>query len=179
MTETPNGQPPSRLDRIESILLQAATSINQLATNQAETDYRLNQVTDRLDRTADQFQQLVTQQVATDTRLDRVTERLDRVAAQQETADHRLTELTYKVDDFISTANSVLARTAIVDGMVFELREVVVRLDANAERMEANIERMQANFEENQRSTNAALERLESILIRLIDKGDRNGDSHL
>jgi len=126
MTETPsldNGQPPNRLDRMESILLQVTGNLN------------------------------------------RVTEKLDRVAAQQEATESRLTELTYKVDDFISTANSVLARTAIVDGMVFELREVVVRLDANADRM-------QANFEENQRSSNAALERLEAILMRLVDKGD-------
>jgi uncharacterized protein (DUF3084 family) len=134
MTETPetpapynNGQPPSRLDRMESILLQVTGNLN------------------------------------------RVTEKLDRVAAQQEATESRLTELTYKVDDFISTANSVLARTTIVDGMVFELREVVVRLDANADRL-------QANFEENQKSSNAALERLGAILMRLVDQG--TGDGH-
>jgi len=79
MTETPSGQPPSGLDRIEAILFTMATNLSQVATNQLETDFRLNQVSDKLDRTADQFRELVTQQLATDARLDRVTERLDQV----------------------------------------------------------------------------------------------------
>jgi len=98
MTETPNGQPLSGLDRIEAILFRMATNLSQVATNQVETDFRLNQVTDKLDATADQFRQLVTQQLATDARLDRVTERLDRVATQQEANTKAISDLTVETD---------------------------------------------------------------------------------
>lgn len=61
----------------------------------------------------------------------------------------RVDDLTYKFEDFIGTANTVLARSAVLD-------DIIVRLDRN--------------FEENQKSTNAALERLEAILIKLMEK---------
>ena len=96
-------------------------------------------------------------------RLDRIEAILERVAVQQETTATRLDnlagkvdEITYKVDDFIGTATSVLGRSAILD-------DIIVRLDRN-------FELHQQRFEENQRSTNAALERLEAILIKLMDK---------
>jgi chromosome segregation ATPase len=159
MQTSNNNQPPSRLDQIEAILLQVVTQQQATAT-------ALTQVTQRLDRVAEQ-------QETIETNLDRVTQRLDRVAEQQEVTASRFdslatgfNEIIYKIDDFIGTANTVLGRSAILDDVVVELRETVTRLDANAERM-------QANFEENQRSTNAALERLETILVRLI--GGQNG----
>jgi hypothetical protein len=33
MTETPNGQPPSGLDRIEAILFRLATNLSQVAVS--------------------------------------------------------------------------------------------------------------------------------------------------
>ncbi|AFZ28613.1 hypothetical protein Cylst_6395 (plasmid) [Cylindrospermum stagnale PCC 7417] len=96
-------------------------------------------------------------------RLDRIEAILERVVIQQETSGERLAELTYKVDDFISTANTVLARSAILD-------DIIVRLDRNFDEMQRKSEEHQQRFEENQRSTNAALERLEAILIKLMDK---------
>lgn len=103
--------------------------------------------------------------------------RLDRIEAALE-------ELTYKVDDFINTANGVLARSGILDEIVVgmntrttTLENIVVGMDArNAAlenivvRLDRNLEEGQRKFEENQRSTNAALERLEAILLRLMDK---------
>jgi len=100
MTETPSGQPPSGLDRIEAILFTMATNLSQVATNQLETDFRLNQVSDKLDRTADQFRELVIQQVATDARLDRVI-------AQQEATDARLDRLTTAISDLTVETDSL------------------------------------------------------------------------
>lgn len=63
-----------------------------------------------------------------------------------------------QLDSFLETANRVLARSAVLDDIVLELRD--------------STEQHQRNFEEHQRTTNAALERLEAILLRLIPKGD-------
>ncbi|WP_236721537.1 hypothetical protein [Trichormus sp. NMC-1] len=90
-------------------------------------------------------------------------QRLDRVAEQQTintqtigNLSNSLNDLSNQVNDFTGTANTVLGRSAVLD-------DIIVRLDRN-------FELHQQRFEENQRSTNAALERLEAILIRLMDK---------
>jgi uncharacterized protein YukE len=119
---------PSRLDQLESVLIQTATNLNQ------------------------------------------VTERLDRVAEQQQVNTVAINNLTYKIDDFIGTANTVLGRSAVLDDVVIGLDATVQRLDSTLSRLDRNFELHQQRFEENQRSTNAALERLEAILIKLMDK---------
>ncbi len=70
-----------------------------------------------------------------------------------------------QLDDFIETANRVLARSAVLDDVVQELRD-------STEQHQRNFEQHQRNFEENQRTTNAAIERLEAILLQLIPKGN-------
>ncbi|MGM3308912.1 hypothetical protein ACSQ6I_23525 [Anabaena sp. WFMT] len=107
--------------------------------------------------------QLETVLIQTATNLNQVTERLDRVAEQQQINTVAINNLTYKVDDFIGTANTVLGRSAILD-------DIILRLDRNFDEMQRKSEEHQQRFEENQRSTNAALERLEAILIKLMDK---------
>jgi hypothetical protein len=117
-------------------------------------------------------------------RLDRIEAILERVAVQQETTATKLdnltgrvnelsevvTEIGYKVDNFTTTATTVLGRSTMLDEIILSndartsiLENIVVRLDRNYE--ESN-----RKFEESQRSTNAALERLEAILIQLMDK---------
>ena len=64
-----------------------------------------------------------------------------------------------QLDDFLSTANRVLARSAVLDDVVLELRDTT--------------EQHQRNFEEHQKGTNAAIERLEAILLQLIPKKDQ------
>ncbi len=95
--------------------------------------------------------------------LEQTTRRLDRVAEQQTinaqtigSLSNSLNDLSNQVRDFIGTANTALGRSAVLD-------EIIVRLDRN-------FELHQQRFEENQRSTNAALERLEAILIKLMDE---------
>ena len=95
--------------------------------------------------------------------LEQTTQRLDRVAEQQAintqtigSLSNSLNDLSNQVNDFTGTANTVLGRSAVLD-------DIIVRLDRD-------FELHQQRFEENQRSTNAALERLEAILIKLMDK---------
>lgn len=94
--------------------------------------------------------------------LEQTTQRLDRVAEQQTintqtigSLSNSLNDLSNQVNDFTGTANTVLGRSAILD-------DIIVRLDRN-------FELHQQRFEENQCSTNAALERLEAILMKLVE----------
>jgi len=66
-----------------------------------------------------------------------------------------------QLDDFLETANRVLARSAVLDGVVLELRD-------STEQHQRNFEQHQRNFEEHQRTTNAALQSLEAILLQLM-----------
>ena len=70
-----------------------------------------------------------------------------------------------QLDSFLETANQVLARSAVLDDVVLELRDTT-------EQHQRNFEQHQRNFDEHQKSTNAAIERLEAILLRLIPKGE-------
>jgi chromosome segregation ATPase len=93
-------------------------------------------------------------------RLDRIEAILDRVAAQQEINTQSIAELTTKLDnlsdnvsELTSNVNSVLARDAILNDVLLELRD--------------SHEQHQRNFEEHQRTTNAALNHLGAILVQL------------
>ncbi|MBW4613990.1 MAG: hypothetical protein KME21_12085 [Desmonostoc vinosum HA7617-LM4] len=79
--------------------------------------------------------------------LERVTVRLDDLSARQANTQQQL-------DDLASTANSIFARDAILNDVLLELRD--------------SHEQHQRNFEEHQRTTNAALQSLEAILLQLI-----------
>ena len=87
-----------------------------------------------------------------------------------------LDDFILKVDDFMSTANQVLARDAVLNDVVLELQEATERHQHNFEEYlrsaDQKFDQHQRNFEEHQRSTNAAIERLEAILLQLIPKGD-------
>ncbi|MGH1396197.1 MAG: hypothetical protein ACRAVC_19525 [Trichormus sp.] len=98
-------------------------------------------------------------------RLDRIEALLERVAEQQANSQQQL-------DSLISTASSVLARSAVLDDVVLELRDTTETLSRNFEQHLRNFEQHQRNVEENQRTTNAALERLEAILLQLMRRFD-------
>ena len=84
--------------------------------------------------------------------------RLDRIEATLERLSDRQTNTQQQLDDFIQTANTVLARSAILDDVLLELRD--------------SHEQHQRNFEEHQRTTNAALQSLEAILLQLIRRNN-------
>lgn len=72
----------------------------------------------------------------------------------------KLDNLTDSVADLTSNVNSVLARDAILNDVLLELRE-------NTEVLQRNFEQHQRNFDENQRTTNAALNQMNAILLQL------------
>jgi predicted nucleic acid-binding Zn-ribbon protein len=93
-------------------------------------------------------------------RQDRTQEQLDNLAERQANTQNQLTMLTDSVD-------RVLARSAILDGVLLELRD-------SHEQHQRNFEQHQRNFEEHQRTTNAALQSLEAILLQLIRNFPQN-----
>jgi chromosome segregation ATPase len=110
-------------------------------------------------------------------RLDRIEALLERVAEQQanlglrqadtqnqlDNLSHRQADTQNQLDAYIDTATSVLARSAVLDGVVMELRE-------STENLQRGFEQHQHNFEEHQRTTNAALASLEAILLQLVGR---------
>lgn len=87
-------------------------------------------------------------------RLNRIEAVLDTVAMRLDTLTRQQANTQNQLDDLISTANSVFARDAILNDMLLELRE--------------SSEQHQRNFEEHQRTSNAALQSLEAILLQLM-----------
>ncbi|MBD2207834.1 hypothetical protein H6G33_36480 [Calothrix sp. FACHB-1219] len=78
---------------------------------------------------------------------------LNRVAQQQDRNTEALAQLSQEVRELTSDVTRVLARSAILDDVLLELRE--------------SQEQHQRNFEEHQRTTNAALNQLGAILVQL------------
>lgn len=87
-------------------------------------------------------------------RLDRIEMLLERVTNRLDELSFRQANTQQQLDDLTSTANSIFSRDAIMNDVLLELR------DSN--------EQHQRNFEEHQRTTNAALQSLEAILLQLI-----------
>ena len=83
-------------------------------------------------------------------RLDRIERVLDDIATQQAANTSVIAQLA-------ENTNRVLARSATLDDVLLELRD--------------SSEQHQRNFEEHQRTTNAALQSLEAILLQLIRRG--------
>jgi hypothetical protein len=110
MTDTPEYF-PSRLDRIEQIMLG-------LAERQANTQIQL-----------------------------------DNLALRQANSQIQLDELRQEMRELTSNVDRVLSRSAILDDVLLELRD--------------SHETHQRNFQEHQRTTNAALQSLEAILLQL------------
>ncbi len=94
-------------------------------------------------------------------RIDRIEQILLGVAERQASTQTQLNELSHEVRELnqemrelTSNVDRVLGRSAILDDVLLELRD--------------SHEQHQRNFEEHQRTTNAALQSLESILLQLI-----------
>ncbi|MUG98741.1 hypothetical protein F7734_43200 [Scytonema sp. UIC 10036] len=102
------------------------------------------------DQPDDDIRQILTELAQ---RQARTQEQLDNLAVRQANTQNQLTMLTDNVD-------RVLARSAILDDVLLELRD--------------SHERHQRNFEEHQRTTNAALQSLEAILLQLMRNFPQN-----
>ncbi|MBD2536122.1 hypothetical protein H6G97_45135 [Nostoc flagelliforme FACHB-838] len=129
---TNNGTPNNRLDRLEAMLTSHAEMLNQLAPLMAQ----VAQIATTTSETAAQHDKILT-----------------RIEQQQELNTQAISELT-------ENTNRVLARSAVLDDVLLELRD--------------SFEQHQRNFEENQQTTNAALNQLGAILIQLTRIDPRN-----
>ncbi|MBW4566310.1 MAG: hypothetical protein KME32_35685 [Mojavia pulchra JT2-VF2] len=87
-------------------------------------------------------------------RQTRTQEQLDNLTIRQANTQTQLDELSQEMRELTSNVDRVLGRSAILDDVLLELRD--------------SHEQHQRNFEEHQRTTNAALQSLESILLQLI-----------
>jgi predicted nucleic acid-binding Zn-ribbon protein len=76
----------------------------------------------------------------------------------QITTQQQIQETNATVQELSSEVTRVLARSAVLDDVLLELRD--------------SHEQHQQNFEEHQKSTNAALERLEAILLQIIPRNN-------
>ncbi|MGF1988853.1 MAG: hypothetical protein RMY62_013425 [Nostoc sp. ZfuVER08] len=107
----------------------------------------------RLDRIEQIILGLAERQANTQTQLDRTQAQLDNLALRQANSQIQLDELKQEIRQLTSNVDRVLARSAILDDVLLELRD--------------SHETHQRNFEEHQRTTNAALQSLEAILVQL------------
>jgi predicted nucleic acid-binding Zn-ribbon protein len=83
-----------------------------------------------------------------------LAERQANTQTQVDELRQEMRELTTSVNNLTDNVDRVLARSAILDDVLLSLRD--------------SHEQHQRNFEEHQRTTNAALQSLESILLQLI-----------
>ena len=101
-------------------------------------------------------------------RLDRAEQIILGLAERQANAQVELDELRQEMRELTTNVDRVLARSAILDDVLLELRDSHEQHQRNFEQHQRNFEEHQRNFEEHQRTTNAALQSLESILLQLI-----------
>ncbi|WP_341530042.1 hypothetical protein WKK05_12490 [Nostoc sp. UHCC 0302] len=93
-------------------------------------------------------------------RLDRIEQIMLGLAERQANTQQQLDSLTENV-------NRVLARSAILDDVLLELRDSHEEHQRNFETHQRNFEQHRQDFQEHQRTTNAALQSLEAILLQL------------
>jgi predicted nucleic acid-binding Zn-ribbon protein len=93
-------------------------------------------------------------------RLDRIEQIILGLAERQANTQVQLDSLTENV-------NRVLARSAILDDVLLELRDSHEEHQRNFEIHQRNFEQHRQDFQEHQRTTNAALQSLEAILLQL------------
>ncbi|ACC85292.1 hypothetical protein [Nostoc punctiforme] len=100
-------------------------------------------------------------------RLDRAEQIILGLAERQANTQAQLDELRQEVRGLTSNVDRVLARSAILDDVLLELRDSHEAHQRNFEIHQRNFEIHRQDFQEHQRTTNAALQSLEAILLQL------------
>jgi uncharacterized protein YukE len=115
------------------------TLLTQLAQSQLRTQESLERTQQQLERTTDTVEQTQTQIADTQRQL---------LATQ------------FEIETLTNNVENVFSRNEILNDILLQLRD-------NQDNLEARFDRHLQNFDENQRTTNAALEQLTAILLRL------------
>ena len=167
-----------RLDRLEQ-------SLDDIRVIHAETAALLQSVNQQQARTSAELARLAEQQTQSEARLDAALEHL---AQQQAQTAARLDEFIFQAQRLLgnnaerSTQNSGrLDRLEGVTAMLVRLQDrqeaqlerqqtQLERQQTHLEHQQAQIERMDREYAEYQRTTNAALERIDRLLDYLINR---------
>lgn len=103
-------------------------------------------------------------------------EQLERTQLQVDATQQQLSATQFEIDSLTNDATRVLGRSAILDDVLLELQDSRQAMQTNFERHLQNFERHLQNYEEHKRTTNAALNSLEAINLRLIQIITGNGN---
>jgi chromosome segregation ATPase len=173
--------PDQRLDRIEDEFETVKQLLASAARYAESANEKIDQLSDRQDRTQAQLDQLSNRQDRTQVQIDQLSNRQDRTQAQ-------LDQLSSKVDDLTTIQSQTESR---LDEFIFQVQrlltqnaERLIRVEGQADRLEAlllrldrNYEAQQSQFLEFQRTTNAALERIDRVVDYLLrQQGNDNRD---
>ncbi|MBW4605700.1 MAG: hypothetical protein KME22_00375 [Hassallia sp. WJT32-NPBG1] len=110
MTDQPQDT-PSRLDRIEAILLQTATRLDQVAQQQQTNTSAITQLTERQQTNTDAIAQLTEQQKANTAAIAQLTERVDQgFERMQQQLESNISDLVGIIGDGIEGVEDMLRR---------------------------------------------------------------------
>jgi uncharacterized protein YukE len=120
--------------------------------------------------------ELARKQLQTENNLQRTQAQIERTQLQIDATQQQLSTTQYEVESLTNDVTRVLGRSSILDDVLLELRDSQQAMQSNFERHLQNFERHIENYEEHKRTTNAALNSLEAINLRLIQiiTGDQN-----
>ncbi|MBW4512195.1 MAG: hypothetical protein KME64_37735 [Scytonematopsis contorta HA4267-MV1] len=139
--------------------------IVSMARLQANSQQTLNNLANRIDNLAEK-------QVNTQDQIDNLALRQANSQDQIDNLALRQANTQDQLDMLVSTANSIFARNAILNDVVLELQESTERHQRIFETHLQNYEiyriETRENLDEQHRTTNAALQSLEAILMQLI-----------
>jgi chromosome segregation ATPase len=145
--------PDQRLDRIEDEFETVKQLLASAARYAESANAKIDQLSDRQDRTQAQ--------------LDQLSRKVDDLTTIQSQTESRLDEFIFQVQRLLTQNAERLIR---VEGQADRLEALLLRLDRN-------YEAQQSQFLEFQRTTNAALERIDRVVDYLMrQQGNDNRD---
>lgn len=171
--------PDQRLDRLEDEFETVKQLLASAARYAESANEGLDRLTERQDRTQVQLDRLAVRvdnltvaQERTQTQLDQLTVRADNLTAAQTQTQTQLNRLSSHMDEFIFQAQRLFTqqgeRLNRIDGLTESLTGVVQRLDRHYQAQQSQLQQFQQSAQEFQRTTNAALERIDRILGYLL-----------
>lgn len=125
--------------------------------------------------------QIAQSQLTTQQQLQGTQQQLANLTERQDISGQQIVQLSDIVNQLTNDISSVTGRNAVLNEIIPELREsqerqelLTTELKQNFEQHQRNFDQHQAKFEEHQRTTNAALQSLEAILLQLTKNNGEN-----
>ncbi|MCC5637915.1 6-aminohexanoate hydrolase [Nostoc sp. CHAB 5844] len=149
-----------RLDDVEDELETVKRLLVSTATYAESANRRLDELTIKQDRTQSHLDQL-------GVRVDQIGVRVDQIGA-------RVDQLSLKLDSFVTHTQRLFTRAG---GEIEETKARTERLEALMLKLDRNFEEQKSQFQEFQRTTSAALERIDRVLDYLFRQQGDNPNS--